>query len=268
HEGYFNYQLQPLRLEQGDAVLIFAERSYEEVEKHHDEFLATIAHELRNPFSALAAAAQVLNKAVDRPQMMATARDALTRQIGYLAQLLDDLLDVSRLRRERLEIRRQPVSLKDVIAASMLAAKPALENRQHNFVVEEPDTLLRVSGDKHMLIKVFSNLLNHVAKYTESGRPLQLQTVAHETDIDVIIRNTSFMPEAIQRAIRDCLDGKFTRQLGKDLDLGLYLVCGLVRLHGGEISVQHDAGTNGTDLIVRLPRTQVHFTQQQAATMP
>jgi len=257
HDGFFNYVLQPLALEDGaQAVLIIAERSYEDVEKYHDEFLATIAHELRNPFSALAAAAQVLNKAADRPQMMATARDALTRQIGYLAQLLDDLLDVSRLRRNRLELRRRPVALINVINAATQASRSAMENRQHNFVVDGPAASLYINGDEHFLVKMFSNLLNHVAKHTESGRLLQLQTRTQGDNVDVIIRNTGFAPEMVQRAIGDCLERKFTRKLGKDLDICLYLVCGLVQLHGGQISAQRDAAGNGTDFIVSLPCIQ------------
>ncbi|MES1195657.1 MAG: HAMP domain-containing sensor histidine kinase [Steroidobacter sp.] len=257
HDGFFNYMLQPLSMENGgNAVLIIAERSYEDVEKHHDEFLATIAHELRNPFSALTSAAQLLNKAADRPQMMTMARDALTRQIGCLAQLLDDLLDVSRLRRGRLELRRQPVALKEVITAAIQVSRPVMENRQHNLIAEEPETSLYIDGDKHFLIKIFSSLLNHAAKHTESGRLLQLKTRAHEFGVDVIIHNTSFAPEMIQRAIGDCLERKFTRQLGKSIDISLYLICGLVQLHGGQISAHRDSAGNGTDLIVCLPRMQ------------
>jgi signal transduction histidine kinase len=268
HDGFFNYQLQPLSVEDGAIVLVSAERSYEDVEKNHDEFLATIAHELRNPFGALAAAAQVLNKAIDRPQMMATAREALTRQVGYLSQLLDNLLDISRVRRGRLELRPQPVSLKDVIAASMQAAGPALENRQHNVVVEQLDTVLRVSGDKHLLIRAFATLLSFVAKHTESGRPLQLQATPHESEVDIVISNTSFAPDVIQRAITDCLEKKITRQPGKDTDLALYLVCGLVQLHGGGLSVQRNAEGNGTDIVMTLPRIHVHDVNQQQASTP
>jgi len=255
HGGHFNYMLQPLYAENEHGVLIVAERSFEEIETSHDDFVATLAHELRNPLGALSAAAQVLNRAVDRPQMMATAREALTRQVGHLAQLLDDLLTISRLQRGRLQLHCQPVALQTVIDAAIAASQAAMEVKQHSLTLEVPETTLYISGDKLLLVRIFSTLLNLVADHIGTGRLLQLQVKPHEPGVDVVIRNTAFAPQLIQRLIKDFLERKFTRQLGKDADIGLYLVCGLIQLHGGEISVHSNVNGDGSDIVVCLPRS-------------
>jgi len=184
---------------------------------------------------------------------MATAREALTRQVDYLSHLLDDLLDLSRLRRGTLPLRAQPVALKAVINAAIEASKLAMENKQHSFTVEEVATTLHVNGDKSMLIRIFSNLLKHVARHTESGRLLQLQIKPHNFGVDVIVKNTGFMPEKIQRALEDFMQKKFTRQPGRDLDISLSLICGLVQLNAGQISAYGNATGNGSDIVVYLP---------------
>ena len=267
NHGFFHYTLQPLALENEDcAVLMIAERSYEDVESQYNEFIAIMAHELRNPFSALASAAQLLNRAADRPQIMTAARDALSRQVNHLAQLLDDLLDISRLRRDSLKLRRQVLSLEEVVTAAVQSTG-LIENKQLDLSAMKSDASLLLDGDRLLLIKAFSNLLKFLARHNGLNRPLQLNLTVHETQAVVTLDNLSIAPEMIQHVVVLCQE-KPMRLPGRNIDLGFYLACGLLQVHGGQISARQNAGGDGTECVIRLPLVQANSNNMDQASAP
>lgn len=265
YDGCFNYMLQPIDAEDGNSgVLMVAERSCEDIEIQNDDFVATIVHELRNPFSALASAAQLFSKAADRPQMMLAARDALSRQVTHLAQLLDDLLDISRLRRGNIRLYRQPIPLSETVSAAIQAATPAMESKQHKIAVTNLDSTILIDGDKQLVVRIFSNLLKYIAKHTEASGVMQLSALRHESAVDVTISNVRLSPEMAQRALGKFQEKK-AQHVGRGLDLSLHLVCKLVQLHEGSIAASGNPDAS-TDFTIRLPLASADSAEQPSST--
>jgi signal transduction histidine kinase len=225
--------------------------------RRKDEFLAVLAHELRNPLAAIRMAAQSLalpDAAEDAERWSAV----IDRQIAHLSRLIDDLVDVSRMTRGKIELQRTPVNLGAVVTGAIEASHPILDDRRHTLTVNLADGLT-VMGDRDRLVQVMSNLLNNAAKFTpKEGRI----TVTGALEDDQVVLRVADNGIGIAA---DALTGIFEMfsQAGRALDrpsmglgIGLALARALVELHGGSLTATSAGPGTGTELTVRLPRLQ------------
>jgi PAS domain S-box-containing protein len=227
-----------------------------EADRRKDEFLATLAHELRNPLAPVRNAVQVLRlKGPDEPELR-WGRDVIDRQVQHLTRLIDDLMDISRITRNKLDLRMQKVELSEVIKGAVEAVRPAMEQHGHQFKVSLPSQPIHVNGDLVRLAQVFLNLLNNAAKYTEPNGRVELTTELLGNEVGVRVADTGIgippekLPHLFQMFFQ--VDRSLERAQG-GLGIGLSLVRRIVDLHGGRVEA-HSAGIGkGSEFIVRLP---------------
>jgi len=227
-----------------------------EAARAKDEFLATLAHELRNPLNAISASAQVLKVAASRPKALEFAVDVIGRQVGQMARLLDDLLDVSRITRNRLVLRKELHSVADILNAAIETARPLIDQKRHLLTVHTPDTHLFIQGDSVRIAQVLSNLLTNAAKYTEQCGRIAVEVVRDDDMVSIRVRDTGIgIPQHSLNAIFDMfaqLRPALERSEG-GLGIGLALAKGIVNLHGGTLTACSEGENRGSEFIVRLP---------------
>ncbi len=223
-----------------------------------DQFLATLAHELRNPLAPISNSLQVLRAASD-PVQWSNSRAIIERQVAQLVHLVDDLLDVSRISRGKLELRRRRVRLADVLAAAVETSQPAIEAQRHRLHVTQPSEDVWLDADLTRLAQVFANLLNNSAKYMEAGGTVNVEAVASADEVVVCVRDTGIgiasdmLPHIFDPFIQ--ADRSLERSQG-GLGIGLTLVRRLVELHDGSVSARSEGLGRGTEFAVRLPRVE------------
>ena len=207
-------------------------------ERQKDEFLAVLAHELRNPLAPLANGLQVIRLAKDEPTVT-RARAMMERQLTHLVRLVDDLLDVSRISRNRMELRRSRLLLADVVNSAIETARPLIEAAGHRLTVSMPAEPIHLDGDLTRLSQVFSNLLANSAKYTDPGGRIALEVVRRADQAVVSVHDTGIGIATDDLAavfgMFSQVDPRLERSRG-GLGIGLALVDGLVRMHGGTVS--------------------------------
>jgi signal transduction histidine kinase/ActR/RegA family two-component response regulator len=237
-----------------ESALVFDDLRLADHRKDH--FLATLAHELRNPLSPLTAAAQLL--AADPGDAAQTAELAamMARQLDQLRRLIDDLLDVSRISSGKLMLRRQPVLLAEIIAAAVDSARPLMQSARHQFDVRVEDDRLVVFGDKVRLAQIVGNLLVNAAKYTPSGGHVELAVSATDRHAQIRIADDGIgiAPEMLGKifGLFTQVDSSNTRAQG-GLGIGLTLAKTLVELHGGTIAAESRGPAQGSAFTVTLP---------------
>jgi signal transduction histidine kinase len=239
-------------LAQRNGELAAADRS-------KDEFLAMLAHELRNPLAPLRAATEVLYDPSTTPEERQRALQMLRRQIGNMSHMLDDLLDVARITERKIELQLQMVDLVQVITAAVEVARPECPPRDQNLILTVPDHEIWVLGDPTRLEQVFGNLLTNACKY--SGEETEIR-VAAELDpsdpgtavITVADDGKGIPPELLPRVFELFVQGRrsLDRRVG-GLGIGLTIVSQLVTLHGGTISAHSEGEGKGSRFEVRLP---------------
>jgi CheY-like chemotaxis protein/nitrogen-specific signal transduction histidine kinase len=232
----------------------------EEAGRRKDQFLAVLAHELRNPLAAIRMAAQsigVREPGADDPERWA---HVIERQVGHLSRLIDDLVDISRITRGTIELQRKAVDIGGIVAEAVEASRPVIDERQHTLMVHLPQGHLSVFGDAPRLVQVIANLLHNGAKFTPKGGQITV-TVARDAQ-DLVIRVTDngigIDPELLPKIF------EMFSQVGRPLDrpstglgIGLALVRTLVELHGGSVSAESRGHRTGTTVTVRLPALDV-----------
>jgi PAS domain S-box-containing protein len=233
-----------------------AEDALKEADRRKDEFLATLAHELRNPLAPIRSSLQILKMPGADAAVQERARETMERQLHHLVRLVDDLLDVSRIMRGKIELRRDVVALDAVIARALEAAQPLLDAQRHTLSVSLPAEPVELDADPIRLAQVVSNLLTNAAKYTEPGGHVWLS--AERSGDEVILRvrddGIGIAPEMLS-CIFDLfvqVDSSTARSQG-GLGIGLTLVKSLVELHQGSVEARSDGLGKGAELIVRLP---------------
>ena len=237
-------------------------------DQRKDEFLATLAHELRNPLAPVRNALEILKIAGDDPAKALRARQMMERQLAQMVRLVDDLLDVSRITTGKLGVQKSVVDLRDVVADAVEIVRPFIDARRHHLEVRLPPEPVAVDGDRTRLAQVVSNLLNNAAKYTPPGGQVDL-TLARD-DYHGILRvrdnGIGLAPESIAR-IFDMfvqVDRSLERsQAG--LGVGLTLARRLVELHGGSIDVASAGIGQGSEFTVRIPLTLARVESAKAA---
>jgi PAS domain S-box-containing protein len=226
-----------------------------EADRKKDEFLATLAHELRNPLAPIRNALQVLRLSPDRGAQE-QARSMMGRQLEQMVRLVDDLLDLTRISQGKLELRRERVPLAAVVGSAVETSRPLIDHLGHELTVTLPDEPVLVDADRTRLAQVFSNLLNNSAKYMDRGGHIRLTAVREGGDVLVSVKDTGIgiaaeqLPHIFQMFSQ--VEGSLGRSQG-GLGIGLTLVKRLVEMHGGGIEARSEGPGRGSEFVVRLP---------------
>lgn len=231
------------------------EEQLREADARKDQFLALLAHELRNPLAPLRNGLQVMRIA-DDDKTIADMRDVMERQLGHMVRLIDDLLDVSRLNENKLHLQRAQIPLAEVIRNSIEGARPAIQGAGHKLSVALPDEQVYVDADLTRLAQVFSNLLTNSAKYTERGGHIWIAAQTREGAVEVSVRDDGLgIPAEAISHIFDMfsqVDRSIERSTG-GLGIGLALVKGIVEMHGGTVRAFSEGPGRGSTFTVTLP---------------
>lgn len=271
----------PIRSDSGatlGVVLVFRDVSAErEADRRKDEFLATLAHELRNPLAPIRNALEILRMPRATGDTVERARAMMERQVHQLVRLVDDLLDVSRVMGGKIELRRETVEVATVIARAVETVQPLIDAQNHQLTISVPTESMLIEADTVRLSQVISNLLTNAAKYTDPGGHLTLSAQHDDDCIELRIKDNGIgLAPEMQSRIFDLfvqVDHSTARSQG-GLGIGLTLARNLVELHHGSISAHSDGLSKGTEFIVRLPRFTgatsniVDSDTVQARTMP
>ena len=244
-----------------------AEQELEEASRRKDQFLATLAHELRNPLAPISNALQVWQMVEHKPDDARRLREMMGRQVRQMVRLIDDLLDVSRITRGRIELRNAPLDLRDALHAAVESQQPFVDAQRHALSVDVPGFPLMVVADHGRLVQVFGNLLNNAAKYTPAGGHIRIAASLEGGQAVVRVRDDGAgIPPAMLDAIFEMftqVDASVERAHG-GLGIGLTLVKNLVELHGGRVHARSDGPGRGSEFVVTLPAVD----QAQPATEP
>jgi PAS domain S-box-containing protein len=264
---WLRWEVRPWANDRGEVggILIFsevvtrrklAEDALKEADRRKDEFLAMLSHELRNPLAALRNALHLLTMPGADAAIVGRARGVMERQVHHLVRLVDDLLDVSRIMRDKIELRKEPVDLADVVARAVEAARPVIDARGQDLTVRLPPEPVRLEADPVRLAQVVGNLLNNSAKFTAGAGRIALTAAREGEEVVVRVRDTGVgIPADLLPQVFDAFvqaDRSLDRSQG-GLGIGLTLVRRLVELHGGRAEA-HSAGPGqGSEFVVRLP---------------
>lgn len=233
-----------------------SEEALREADHRKDEFLALLAHELRNPLAPIRYALGANRKADRTAEQRRWADEIMERQVTHMSRLLDDLLDVSRITRGSLELKKAPAELISVLGTAVETARPLLDAKHHTLSFDFPKEAVRIEADAVRLAQVFSNLLVNAAKYTDPHGEIHLSARREDEEVVVSVRDngTGISPQMMPRLFRmfTQADGAHARAEG-GLGVGLALVRGLVALHGGTIHAKSDGPGSGSEFTVHLP---------------
>jgi signal transduction histidine kinase len=227
-----------------------------EADRRKDEFLATLAHELRNPLAPIRQATRIASMPGVSEAQLRWSNDIIRRQTQHMAMLLDDLLDVSRITLGKLELRKAPIELAAVIDTAVETARPLIDSRRHTLTVEVPKRTVSVVMDSLRVSQVIANLLTNAAKYTDTGGRISLRAYQQNGELVISVGDTGLgiAPEKLSTVFEmfSQIKSPIDRSEG-GLGIGLALVRGLVQLHGGTV-VAHSAGLGqGSEFTIRLP---------------
>jgi signal transduction histidine kinase len=227
-----------------------------DADRRKDEFLATLAHELRNPLAPIRNALEIMRVAANDPKVIDQSREIVERQIGYMVRLINDLLDVSRITRGKLALQMETVSLQEVVAEALETSLPLLQDAEVALHRELPDEPVYVCADRLRLAQVFANLLNNAAKYTEAGGRVTVAVRQKGDEAAVRVADTGIgIPPDLLPHVFDLftqVDRSMSRAQG-GLGIGLALVKQLVSLHGGRVAARSEGAGRGTEFTICLP---------------
>ncbi|WP_061502533.1 sensor histidine kinase [Ramlibacter tataouinensis] len=232
------------------------EQALRDAERYKDEFLAMLAHELRNPLAPIANSLKILKLDPGNTAFVAQARKTMERQVSQLTRLVDDLLDVSRIASHKLELRMENLELASVAQYAAESCQPLIDRRSQTLTIELPNEPIRLHADPVRLGQVFCNLITNASKYSGEGGDILLIAERDRDQVAVSVRDNGcgIAPELLPRVFDLFMqvDGRSERS-GGGLGLGLPLVKRLVEMHGGTVSAQSDGIGLGSRFIVRLP---------------
>jgi signal transduction histidine kinase len=231
-----------------------AEQALKEADRQKDEFLATLAHELRNPLAAVANAVQLMRvKRLTDPQLC-FSRDVTERQVAQLTRLVDDLLDVSRITTGRITLTNEPLAVTELIAQAAETVEAAMRERGHVFAVEVPDGTLRVRGDRVRLTQAIANVLDNAAKYTDPGGQITLSALQRDAQVEISVQDNGIgiASDALPRLFGLFAQADRAADAG-GLGIGLALVRRLVEMHAGSVEAHSEGRGRGSRFVIRLP---------------
>ncbi len=279
---WFLSRAQPMRDATGEVLRWFGtntditermemEEALKEADRRKDAFLATLAHELRNPLAPIRSGLEVLRVSGDDPALTAEVQDAMERQVGQLVRLVDDLLDVSRISRGKAELRTARVSLGEIVQTAVEAARPLIDRLEQQLEVVLPDTAVWLQADATRLAQVFANLLTNAAKFSERGSEIRLHAERQGAGVVVRVcdRGAGIAAEHLQRIFEMFAQEPHSLERGESgLGIGLTLARMLVEMHGGHIDA-HSAGPGqGSEFRVWLPASAARATGREQPGAP
>jgi signal transduction histidine kinase/CheY-like chemotaxis protein len=261
HEEWFSCVASPMR---GSVALWFTdittrkndELVLKEADRRKDEFLATLAHELRNPLAPIRQASAVSRLPQATEAQKRWSHEVIERQVRHMALLLDDLLDVSRITRGRLELRRETNTLAEMIEAAVETARPLVDARHHELEIVLPQATIQMEADPLRVSQIVANLLTNAAKYTDPRGRIRLLAALDADDvvIEVSDNGIGIAPDSLPAVFDMFTQLRGTGDRAGGLGIGLALTKGLVELHGGSIGVRSAGVGRGSVFTVRLPR--------------
>lgn len=235
-----------------------AEQALRDADRRKDEFIAVLAHELRNPLAPIRNAARILEKARDESPESALALDIIGRQLDHLVRLVDDLLDISRINRGHLDLQKARVILSEVIDNAVESVRPLVESQQHHLTVVMPEERIFLDADATRLAQVFVNLLGNAVRYTPQGGDIRVVAGVVDDHAVISVRDNGIgIPTDMLLRVFDMftqVDRSLERENG-GLGIGLTLVSRLVRLHGGTVEARSKGRGTGCEFVVSLPIT-------------
>jgi len=272
----------PVRNERGEILRWFGtatdihdqkilQTTLREADHRKDQFLAMLAHELRNPLSPLMIAADLIAAETAIPPHVREMAEVMTRQTAQLKRMIDDLLDVSRISTGRLELRRDRIDLRDAIDAALDVSRPLIEAAGHQITFSIPPAPVPIEGDKFRLTQVVGNLLINAAKYTPSGGQIDLTVLCGGKDVTVTVSDNGIgIPKSMLSHVFDLftqVDSSNTRSQS-GLGIGLTLVKTLVEMHGGHVVAHSEGQDQGSRFVVTLPAFQTPDASADSAVRP
>ncbi|MDD5460233.1 MAG: ATP-binding protein [Methylococcales bacterium] len=233
-----------------------AEEALHEADRRKDEFLAMLAHELRNPLTPIRNATQIMKLSNNDESRLVWCRDVIDRQVEQLIRLVNDLLDISRVSRGKIELKKEYLDISAIVQRAVETSQPLIEARHHRFSVHLPPDPVLIEGDLVRLSQVVANLLNNAAKYTDAGGCISLTVEQADADIFIRVRDNGrgIDPSALPRLFQLFyqVDRTIDRSEG-GLGIGLSLVSSLVRLHGGKVWATSAGRGQGSEFVISLP---------------
>jgi signal transduction histidine kinase len=244
------------KVKERTAELAKANDALRDEARRKNDFIAMLAHELRNPLAPIRNALEIMRLTAADPEAVERSRAMLERQVGQMVRLIDDLLDVSRITTGKLRVQPEPTTLGAVLEAAVEISRPALDKAGVRFTVTVPPEPVPLHGDRVRLAQVFSNLLNNAAKYTPEGGSVALTAERVGGDAVVRVRDSGvgIPPDVLPRVfdLFTQVDRTLNRSQG-GLGIGLALVHRLVQLHHGSVTARSNGPGKGAEFTVRLP---------------
>ena len=227
-----------------------------ETDRRKNEFLATLAHELRNPLAPMSNMLEVVKRADGDPQILERAHQTIERQLDQMVRLVDDLLDLSRITHDRLELRRSEVELSSVVQQAVEVARPLIDSAGHHLTINLPDEPIYLNADRARLAQVLGNLLNNSCKYTKAHGRISLEAKRLDNEVLITVRDngTGIPVDKLDRIFEMFMQVDRTSERAQaGLGIGLTLVKRLTEMHGGSIEANSKGEGQGSEFIVRLP---------------
>ena len=244
------------RVAERTAALEATTAALQEADRRKDEFLAMLAHELRNPLAPIRTAVQLLRLKELKSEQRSRARDVIERQVEHLVALIDDLLDVSRITRGMITLQREPILVGSIIARAVETTRPTIDAHGHELTLELPDEIITVDGDKTRLVQVLANILHNASKFMDPGGRIHLKVTREASQVVISISDSGIgIPQEFVPRIFDLfthVHSKAARTQG-GLGIGLALVRRLTEMHGGTVSARSEGPGRGTEITVRIP---------------
>jgi len=251
------------RVAERTAALEATTAALQEANQRKDEFLAMLAHELRNPLAPIRTAVQLLRLKELAESQRVRARDIIDRQVEHLVCLIDDLMDVSRITRGLITLQREPVLVAAIVARAVETTRPVIDARRHELQVDLPDDLLTVNGDKTRLVQVIANILHNAAKFTAAGGRIVLTARLERGHAVLGVKDSGAgIPPHLLPTVFDLFTkARHDGDAGQGgLGIGLALVRRLVEMHEGTVEARSDGPGLGAEFTVRLPLAMTYAT--------
>ena len=254
-ERQYQMRAQFISLQESEAALKQASDALQDASRRKDEFLAMLAHELRNPLAPIRNASEALSRKIDDPQSQKLL-SLVKRQVGQLSRLVDDLLDVSRITEGRIELRRTATEISAILAQARESVDPLIRERNHTLTVEESQEHLFVEGDHARLVQSVANLLTNAAKYTDPGGEIRLSARSQGKEVVIAVSDNGvgISPDLLPRVFNLFVQGE--RSLARSqggLGIGLSVVKRLIEMHGGRIRATSLGPNRGATFEIYLP---------------
>jgi len=239
-----------------DALQLVAQ-DLTEINQRQNEFLVTLAHELRNPLAPIRNGLEIMRLSASTNQRVTNVHQMMDRQVDHLTHLVDDLLDIARITKGKINLKKERVDLKTVLTNAVEISMPLVESNQHELVIDIRDQNLYIDADPHRITQVISNVLNNAAKYTPNGGKICVTVFAEQSDAVITISDNGIglSPEALSTVFElfSQIQSEVDRAQG-GLGIGLHLVKRLLDLHDGAVSVTSPGKGKGSTFTIRLPR--------------